>query len=175
MTGGAGAATEASGDERRFVLHFTTTAGASADAHALARPGLARFDLVVDVIALVLAIVLLAGGYLAGWLVAGIAILSLVGSRFHPFQRAMIWVRFRALLGRLTTVTIDEEGIRTENELGTSFVPWTTVDTVHSTRRTVAFFRGAALLAYVPSSAFASMAAQADLAAFAVSKIPPGA
>ena len=68
---GAGPRSSARRDHRahRPSLHFTTTAQASADAHALARPGLARFDLIVDAAALVLAVVLLALGYpwLGSW------------------------------------------------------------------------------------------------------------
>jgi hypothetical protein len=155
-----------------FVLHFTTTAQASADAHALARPGLARFDLLVDAAALVLAAVLLVLGYpWLGLLVAVIAAVSLLGRRSHPLQRAMIAFRFRSILGRATTVTIDDDGIHSENELGTSSVRWSSVDTVHSTRRTVAFFRGPVLLAYVPASAFASPEAQGAVATFAVARI----
>ena len=155
-----------------FVLHFTTTAQASADAHALARPGLARFDLIVDAAALVLAAVLVAVGYpWVGIVVAVVAVVSLLGRRSHPLQRAMIAFRFRSILGRASTVTIDDDGIHSENELGTSVVLWSSVDTVHSTRRTVAFFRGPVLLAYVPSSAFASPEAQGAVAAFAVTRI----
>jgi hypothetical protein len=155
-----------------FVLRFTTTAQASADAHALARPNLSRFDLIVDAIGLLLAAVLLvAGNVLLGLLVAVVAVVSLLGRRSHPLQRALIAVRFRSILGRATTVTIDDDGIRSENELGTSFLPWSSIDTVHSTRRTVAFFHGPVLLSYVPSSAFASPEAQGAVAAFAVTRI----
>jgi hypothetical protein len=155
-----------------FVLHFTTTAQASTDAHALARPGLSRFDLIVDAIGLLLAAVLLvAGNVLLGLLVAVVAVVSLLGRRSHPLQRALIAVRFRSILGRVTTVTIDDDGIRSENELGTSFLPWSSVDTVHSTRRTVAFFRGPVLLSYVPASAFGSAETQGAVAAFAVARI----
>ena len=155
-----------------FVLHFTTTAQASADAHALARPGLARFDLIVDAAALVLAAVLVVLGLpLVGLLVAVIAIVSLLGRRSHPLQRAIIAFRFRSILGQATSVTIDDDGIHMENALGTSSLRWASVDTVHSTRRTVAFFRGPVLLAYVPASAFASPEAQGAVAAFAVARI----
>jgi hypothetical protein len=155
-----------------FVLHFTTTAQASADAHALARPGLSRFDLIVDGIGLLLAAVLLvAGNVLLGVLVAVVAVVSLLGRWSHPLQRALIAMRFRSILGRATTVTFDDDGVRSENELGTSLLPWSSIDTVHSTRRTVAFFRGPVLLAYVPSSAFATPEAQGAVAAFAVARI----
>ena len=126
----------------------------------------------MDALALVLAVVLLVAGYLLpGLLVVVVAVVSLLGRRSHPLQRAMIGIRFRSLLGRETTVTIDDDGIRSENELGASLVPWSSIDTVHSTRRTVAFFRGPVLLAYVPSSSFASPDAQGAVAAFAVARI----
>jgi hypothetical protein len=155
-----------------FVLRFTTTAQASADAHALARPSLARFDLIVDGLALVLAVALFLAGYpLFALLVAAIAVVSLAGRRSHPLQRAIIALRFKSLLGRTTTITIGEDGIRAEGELGTSFVPWSSIDTVHSTRRTVAFFRGPILVAYVPASSFPSPGAQGAVASFAVTRI----
>ncbi len=154
-----------------FVLHFTTTAQASADAHALARPGQARFDLIVDAVALGISVVLLAAGNLLGVLVAAIALVSLAGSRWHPLQRALISFRFRGLLGQATTVTIDEQGVHFENDLATTLVPWSSVDRIRWNKRTVAFFRGRALLGYVPSSSFASPEAQAAVVAFATSRI----
>jgi hypothetical protein len=154
-----------------FVVRFTTTAQASADAHALARPGQARFDLIVDAVALGISVVLLAAGNLLGLVVAAIALVSLAGSRSHPLQRTLIAIRFRAYLGRATTVTVDDEGMHFENDLATSLVPWSSVDRVRWNKRTVAFFHGRALLGYVPSSAFASPTAQADVVAYATSRI----
>jgi hypothetical protein len=168
---GAGSNPVPADRDRRFVLRFTTTAQASADAHALARPGQARFDLVVDAVALGISVVLLAAGNLLGLLVAAIAVVSLAGSRSHPLQRMLIAVRFRDYLGRATTVDVDVEGVRFANDLATSLVPWSSVDGVRWNSRTVAFFRGRALLGYIPSSAFTSPATQADLVAFATSCI----
>ena len=154
------------------ALHFTTTAKASADAHALAGPGLARFDLIVDSLALVLAVVMVATGFaLLGAIVAVIAVLSLLGSRYHPIQRALLAIRFKALLGQATTVSADDDGLRFENALGSSFVPWSSVTVVRSTDRTVAFFRDRVLMGYIPSSAFASQDAQDELVAFARARI----
>jgi hypothetical protein len=62
-------------------LRFTTTAKASADAHALARVGLAQFDLVIDAVAFVVAVILIASGNLLGVLLIVVAVLSLLGSR----------------------------------------------------------------------------------------------
>ena len=94
------------------VLRFTTMAQASADARALAQSGLARLDLVVDAAALLFAAVLaLNDAESLAALVAVIAVLSLLGSRFHPLQRALLAVRFRSILGRTTEVRIEDDGL----------------------------------------------------------------
>ncbi len=163
-------------DDDHQVLRFKTTAKASADAHALAGVGLARFDLIVDGAALVLALVLIATGSVPlGVFVAVVAMLSLAGSRFHPLQRALIAVRYRSVLGRTTEVTIEDGGLRFENPLGSSFVPWSSITAVRSNRQTVAFFRDRVLLGYIPSAAFDSPAAQARVANLVADRIKPAA
>jgi hypothetical protein len=160
-------------DADRQVFRFETTAKASADAHALANDGLRRFDRVVDAVALVVAAGLIVGGYaLPGGLVALIAVLSLIGSRVHPVHRLLTTVRFRSLLGQTTEVTVDDEGVRFENPLGSSFIPWTTVTSVKSNQETVALFRHRLLVGYIPANAFGSAAAQASVVAFANERIP---
>jgi len=155
-------------DVDRRVFRFETTAAASADANALTYDGLRRFDLVIDAIALGLALVLVLGGYpLPGVVVAVVAVLSLLGSRFHPLHRALTRIRFGGLLGQTTEVVVDDKGVRFENPLGSSFIPWATVTTVKSNARTVALFRGRALVGYIPAVAFASAAEQASIVAFA--------
>ena len=154
------------------ALRFQTTAEASANAHALTQVGLARFDLIVDGVALVLALVLLATGYIVlGVAVIVVAGLSLAGSRFHPLQRALISMRFRSILGQTTEVTIEDEGLRFVNPVGSSFVPWSSINAVRSNSQTVAFFRDRILLGYIPSIAFQSPAAQSKVVAFAQSRI----
>jgi hypothetical protein len=156
----------------RRPLRFQTTAKASADAHALTHVGLARFDLVIDGLAVLVALVLLAtGNVLLGVAVIVIAGLSLAGSRFHPLQRALISIRFRSILGQVTEVTIEDEGLRFENPIASSFVPWSSINAVRSNSQTVAFFRGRVLMGYIPSSAFESPAAQSKVVAFVESRI----
>ena len=158
----------------RQTFRFKTTAKASADAHALTHVGLVRFDLIVDVAAVLLGVVLLAAGnVLLGVAVIVIAGLSLAGSRFHPLQRALIAFRFHSLLGQATEVTIEDEGLRFENPLATSFVRWSSITAVRSNKETVAFFRDRVLMGYIPSSAFDSPAAQAKLVDLAKSRITP--
>jgi hypothetical protein len=158
----------------RQAFRFKTTAKASADAHALTHVGLVRFDLIVDVAAVLFGIVLLAtGNLLLGAAVIVIAGLSLAGSRFHPLQRALIAFRFRSLLGHATAVTIEDEGLRFENPVATSFVPWSSITAVRSNTETVAFFRDRVLMGYIPSTAFDSPAALAKLVDLAKSRISP--
>ena len=156
------------------TLLFTTTAKASADAHALTHVNLVRIDLIVDVAAFFVGVVLLVtGNVLPGVALMVIAGLFLAGSRFHPLQRFLIAFRFGSLLGQATEVTIEDEGLRFENPLATSFVPWSSITAVRSNKETVAFFRDRVLMGYVPSSAFESPAAQAKLVDLAKSRIAP--
>jgi Bacterial PH domain len=156
----------------RPVLRFTTTAKASADARALAQSGLARLDLVVDSAALLFAAVLAFNDAVPlAALVAVIAILSLLGSRLHPLQRALLAIRFRSILGRTTEVRIEDDGLHYSNPLATSFIPWSSITTVKSNSQTVAFLRGRLLITYLPSIAFESAVAQADAVAFARERI----
>ena len=48
----------------RHVLQFQTTAKAAADANALSGLGFARFDLIVDILAMILAVLVAATGNL---------------------------------------------------------------------------------------------------------------
>lgn len=159
-------------DADRRVFRFETTAKASADANALAFDGLRKFDVVIDAVALALALVLILGGYpLPGAVVALVAVLSLISGRFHPLHRTVTRIRFGSLLGQPTEVTIDGEGVHFENPLGSSFVPWSTVTTVKSNAETVALFRDRALVGYIPATAFETAAEQASVVAIANERI----
>jgi hypothetical protein len=68
----------------------------------MVHPRWTRVDVVVDGIAVVVGLVLLATGQPFGLLVIGAAAFSLVSTLFHPLQRWIISVRFRSLLGKST-------------------------------------------------------------------------
>jgi hypothetical protein len=159
----------------RPVLRFQTTAKASADARALGHMRLVQLDHVIDVVALVLAGVFLATGnplgVPLGVLLAVIAVASLLSSRFHPLQRALLAFRFRGVLGHTTEVVVDDDGLHYGNPLGSSFVPWSSMTTVRANSRTVGFLRRNVLVGYIPSVAFDSPESQASLVAFARSRI----
>jgi hypothetical protein len=167
-------------------LTFVTTAEASADAHALARPMLNRVDRVVNVVAVLWGLLTIVVGVAwsnvaicaVGIVVLAVASVSTLGTRSHPLQRWLISRRFGSLLGKRTDVTIDQRGLGFSNTIGTSFFPWSSMTVVRSTPRTVAFFHGAILVGYIPASGFASPSAQASVVAFAAAHIaaaPPTA
>ena len=56
-------------------------------------------------------------------IVFAIAALLAFDSRIHPIQRGLIAIRHRSLLGQTTDVTMDDEGYRLENPLGSSCEP----------------------------------------------------
>ena len=156
------------------VLTFETSARASADAHALSHVGLAQFDLIADVAALILGTWLLAQSSIWGVALLVISALSLIGTRWHPFQRWLIVRRFGSLLGQRTRVTTADAGVTFTNALGSSTVPWASMTAVRSNERTVAFFRGRLLLGYVPAEAFTGPEAQATFVAEAGARIGAG-
>jgi hypothetical protein len=160
-------------------LSFVTTAQASADAHALARPRLNAFDRSADIVASLVGLLTIVMGVAwssvavcaVGVALLVVATLSVIGTRSHPFQRWLISRRFGGMLGKRTEATIDERGLGLSNSLATMLIPWSAITTVRSTPRTVAFFRGPILVGYIPASAFASRGAQASAAAFATARI----
>jgi hypothetical protein len=161
--------------ERR-VYRFVTSAEASVDALALARSRLARLDLVLDVAALVVAVMLVAtGNLLLAVLVAGIRAVPLAVRRSRPLQRWIMARRSRSLLGQPTEAAVDAEGLHLENPLGSSSIPWASITEVRSGPDTVVFLRGNALVGYIPAPSFASPAEQAEVVTFARARIaPPG-
>ena len=149
------------------TYHFVTTAKASADAHALVGQRLGQLDVVIDSAAVLFGLLVAVLGQPLGLLLAGAAAVALATTRVHPVQRWLISKRFRSLLGRTTTVTVGVEGVRFESEIGSAFMPWSSVTAVRSNTNTVSFIRDRVLLGYIPASAFPSAAVMAEVVAFA--------
>jgi hypothetical protein len=90
--------TRESDRSNREVLRFETSAKASADAHALGRSRV-RLDLLIDLVALAISVVLIASGNVVlGIGLIIIASFSLVEMRYHPLLQAVTSIRFRSLL-----------------------------------------------------------------------------
>ncbi len=137
---------------------FVTTAKAAVDARALAHPRSLTIDIVLDGLALSVALVLVAAGQpLLGLGIGAIAGLSLAGARWRPFQRWLIRRRSGALLGQTLTVTLEDGGVRYTSALGESFVPGDALTEVRFDDASVAFYRESSLTGYLPTEAFPSL------------------
>jgi len=149
-------------ESARLVVRFVTSAKASTDARALANSGWTRIDVIVDSIAILVGLAFVASGQTLGLVLVVLALIALASTRWHPLQRWIISWRFRSFLGKGTVVTIDDEGVRFANEVGTSLVPWTAVTKVRSNDVTTIFVRDRAMLGYIPADAFPSAQTRAD-------------
>ena len=154
-------------DTDRFVARFVTSAKASTDARALANSGWTRIDVIVDAIAIVVGFAFVASGQSLGFVLVVLALVALASTRWHPLQRWIVSWRFRSFLGKPTVVTIDDEGVRFANEVGTSVVPWAAVTDIRSNDITTIFVRDRAMLGYIPADAFPSEQTRSDFIEFA--------
>ena len=149
------------------TVTFETSAKASADARALVNSGWTRIDVIVDAVAIVVGLAFVASGQSLGLLLVVLALIALASTRFHPLQRWLISWRFRSLLGKRTTVSIEADGVRFANEIGTSIVLWSAMTSIRSNAVTTIFVRDRTMLGYIPAEAFPSAQARAEFIQFA--------
>jgi hypothetical protein len=153
---------------------FETSAKASADARALANRGWTRIDVVVDAVAVGVGLAFIGSGQWLGIVLVLLALIALISTRFHPLQRWLIGWRFRSLLGKTTVVTIEDEGVRFANEIGTSIVLWSAMTAIRSNDVTTIFVRDRTMLGYIPAEAFPSAQTRAEFIQFAEIRRPKG-
>ncbi|MEP7216935.1 MAG: YcxB family protein [Anaerolineaceae bacterium] len=158
----------------RQVIRFVTTATASSDARALVNSGWTRIDVIVDAVAIVVGLAFVASGQWLGIVLVVLALVALASTRWHPVQRWLISWRFRSFLGKPTLVTIDDEGVRFTNEVGTSVVPWVAVTAIRSNDVTTIFVRDRAMLGYIPADAFPTAQTRAAFIEFANGRLTVG-
>jgi hypothetical protein len=155
----------------RTTFEFTTTAQAALDARNLLGRRANRFDLVLDVAAIVGGLVLIALGQVA---IGLFLVLAAVAFRAitRPIQKAVISRQARSLLGQRAQVSVDEKGLRFVGELGSTEVPWSSLTHVRADHRTVIFVRDRLLAGYLPATAFASPEEQADFVRAVTARLP---
>lgn len=158
-------------DPHPLVVRFVTTAKASADARALVNTGWTRIDVIVDAVAIAVGLAFVASGHLLGLLLVVGALIALASTRLHPVQRWLISWRFRSLLGKTTVVTVDDEGVRFANEIGTSLIPWAAITAIRSNTVTTAFIRDRVLLGYIPADAFSTAQTRTEFIEFATGQL----
>jgi hypothetical protein len=154
----------------RASFEFTTSADAAVDARNLLGQRANRFDLVLDVAAIVGGLVLIALGQVA---IGLFLVLAAIAFRVltRKVQKLVIARQARSLLGRRTQVTVDDEAVRFAGELGSTEVPWSSLTDVRSDDRTVIFVRDRLLAGYLPATAFASPEEQATFVRAAAGRV----
>ena len=155
-----------------WTLRFVTTDRVVLDAWATrGNLRLGTFWTAALGVDIVLGVLVAVRGYTLGYLLVIIGVLLFLYSYVEP---VLLWrIRRRAgdSLGRELTVRIDADALRSENELGSGRIPWSTMTAVVVTDRIVAFVRGRRPVAYVPSSAFADEAERDAVIAFVRARI----
>ena len=154
----------------RATFEFVTSVDAAVDARRLLGRRGHRLDRIVDATAIVAGIALMA----LGQPVLG-AVLVLAATAFlalgPQLQKWLLARQARSMLGRRTTVTVDDELVRMEGDLGSVEVPWTSLTDVLADERTVILVRDRMLAGYIPSSAFRSRDEQAAFVRFAGDRV----
>ena len=154
--------------DRSFV--FTTSPEAAVDARDLMGARGRRVDIVIDLAAITLGVLLIATGQpvFGCFLVVGAIVFLTLGRRIRIwlFQRVG-----RSMMGKSTEVVVDDEALRMRSELGTTDVPWSSLTRVRSNERVVIFVRDRLLVGYVPASTFASPEEHAAFVRFASNQV----
>jgi hypothetical protein len=151
------------------TFEFVTTLEAAVDARALFGNRLARVDLIVDVVALIAGAVWFALGQALGLLLVMGALLFLLFGR--RIQALILGYRARSMVGKRTTMRVDDQALHVANELGSMDIPWSSLTDVRSDRRSVIFVRDRLLAFYMPVSVFSSPAERSAFVRFASERI----
>jgi hypothetical protein len=107
----------------------------------------------------------------AGIAVALFCALMLVMARFAVMDRVAVRRQIRSVLGQPIELRIGEEGIGWHGPTGTAVIPWNSLTEVRASERTVLFIRDRLLVAYAPADGFASPDEQAQVVAYARSRV----
>lgn len=157
--------------EQRFDLRFTVLADDAYDTNVAARVFIRWFVAV----AISLAIVFLAIAWLIGtlnfWTIAACVLLVVGAVLLAPVTRWFVRRQYRSIEGQRSTATLDEWGLHYESPLGRQEVPWSGLTDVVEAGRVYVFQYDTLPVAYLPRSAFVSVAHEEDALAFARERI----
>jgi len=152
---------------QEFRFEKTITADDLADAVRLALRGSRAFEVAATVTILAGAFLVVTSGDPLGFMFILAGLAGFFAQRQPYVYRALARVRDRRLIGGRSVHVIDDEGIHTENPLGTWTTAWKEVTRVRSDERLVVFESGRDLAGYIPTSAFRSPAERDSLITFA--------
>lgn len=154
-----------------YTIWFDVTVRDALDATRLYNAGTIRrlrlFLAAMIAIGVVAAVVNLSWGLA----IVGGAVAVLVLTETNVLDRRRIAQRARGILGQRTTFTLSTTGLEATSPLWTGTIPWGALTEIRENDRTVIFVSDGILSAYVPSPAFGSAAARAEILAFAREQI----
>jgi hypothetical protein len=155
-----------------YTIWFDFTVRDALDATRLFNAGTIRrlrlFFAAMIAVGVVIAVVLSPSW---GFALVGGAVAVVVLTESNVLDRWMIAQRARGILGKRTTFTLSTTGLEATSPLWTGTIPWGALTEIRENDRTVVFVADRILSAYVPSSAFGSAAARAEILAFAREQI----
>src|SRR5262249_29523464 len=120
-------------------------------------------------VAVALAIAFLALAWLLGtlnvWTIGACVLLVLGAVLLAPVTRWFVRNQYRSLEGQRSKVTVDDWGLHYESPLGRQEVPWDGLTDVVEAGRVFVFQYDTLPVAYLPRSAFVSVAHEEDVIA----------
>jgi hypothetical protein len=153
--------------EQRFDLRFTVLADDAYDTNVATRVFIRWFIGVAAALAVVFLVIAWLLGTLNGWTIGACVLLVIGAVLLAPLTRWFVRNQYRGLEGQRSKVTVDEWGLHYESTLGRQEVPWDGLTDVVEAGRVFVFQYGNLPVAYLPRSAFVSVAHEEDVIAFA--------
>ena len=127
---------------------------------------------------MIMVVVVLAGVVLAialdssfGLTVAIFGALMLATTWMQFLDRLLYRNRGRGLVGSTIQYVVDDRGIHYESQFGSGVLLWSALTHVRANDKSIAFGRDRVMAAYVPTSAFASIAQRDSFLAFARARV----
>jgi len=123
------------------------------------------------VVAVVIAIAFIAIAWLRGtldaWTIGACVLLVVGGVLLAPVARWFVRRQYRSLEGQPSSATLDDWGLHYESPLGRQDVPWSGLTDVIEAGRAILFQYDTLPVAYLPRSAFVTVAQEEDVVAYA--------
>jgi len=161
---------------RSYRVSYQVTAAAMTDASRLyMAPFLARYRIVMGLISIAGLPVAAIFDPTFGLTMVIFGLLMLAMTRMEFLDRWLLGNRGRGLVGGANEYVLDDVGIHHTDATGSGVFDWSGLTTIRSSDKTIALGRDRILVAYIPTSAFASRAERDAVLAFAREHVPGSA
>ncbi len=155
-----------------FSFRYEITPSAVTDAARLHQSTfLARYRLVMVLIAAVGIVLATVVDLSTGMTVFLFGLAMLAATWMQFLDRWLFRNRARGVVGGTSEYVVDDEGIHYTNPLGSGVFAWSALTDVRANDKTIAFGRDRVLVAYVPTTAFASPAERDSFLGFARARV----